>query len=145
MFWGCVGLRQEKKIWLKWDNEHVTSGIGGWGNDRDLQLNQHLHLGPEYRPWQGAGILWEGFDPGVFVPYLWSSIRSNLSPEGEYFLPSLYANASFPLTLRALPSAKSHLPTFALLFANTPPPLPASDCNVPGWGYCICFHSESQT
>lgn len=145
MFWGCVDVRQEKKFGLSGTTSMWPLGLGAGGMTLELQLNQHLHLGPEYRPWQGAGILWEGFDPGVFVPHLWSSIWSNLSPEGEYFTPSLYAKASFPLTPCALPSAKSHLPTLALLSANTPPPLPASERNLPEEGYCICFHSQSET
>lgn len=29
MFWGCIDLIQEKKIWLKWSNEPVISVAEG--------------------------------------------------------------------------------------------------------------------
>jgi hypothetical protein len=44
-----------KKIWLNWDDEHVTSGVGVEG----AVCAPQAIVAP---PWQGADVLWGGFD-----------------------------------------------------------------------------------
>lgn len=89
MFGGCVDLRQERKIWLKWNNGHVTSGVGGWERPWTCRSISACALVQSEDLDGGLACSGKYLTQVFLFPYSWSSIWSNLSPGAELICSTL--------------------------------------------------------